>query len=53
MTVVIADTSPINYLLLIGEIAILPRLYGQVLIPPEVLAELSDTDALPAVLSWI
>ena len=45
MTVVIADTSPVNYLVLIGEIAILPRLYGQVLIPPEVLAELSDADA--------
>lgn len=27
MTVVVADTSPLNYLLLIGEIEILPRLY--------------------------
>jgi predicted nucleic acid-binding protein len=53
MTVVIADTSPVNYLLLIGEIAILPRLYGQVLIPLEVLAELSDADALPEVLQWV
>jgi predicted nucleic acid-binding protein len=53
MTVVIADTSPVNYLLLIGEIAILPRLYGQVLIPPEVLAELSDADAPPQVLQWV
>ena len=50
MTVVIGDASPINYLLLIGEITILPRLYGQVLIPPEVLAELSDADAPPKVL---
>jgi predicted nucleic acid-binding protein len=53
MTVVIADTSPINYLLLIGEIAILPRLYGQILIPPEVLAELSDADAPPGILQWV
>ncbi len=53
MTVVIADTSPINYLLLIGEIAILPRLYGQVLVPPEVLSELSDADAPPEVLQWV
>jgi predicted nucleic acid-binding protein len=53
MTVVIADTSPVNYLLLISEIAILPRLYGQVLIPPEVLAELSDADAPPEVLQWV
>jgi hypothetical protein len=29
MTVVVADTSPVNYLLLIGEIAILPSLYGR------------------------
>ncbi len=27
MTVVIADTSPINYLILIDDIQILPRLY--------------------------
>jgi predicted nucleic acid-binding protein len=53
MTVVIADTSPINYLLLIGEIALLPRLYGQVLIPREVLPELSDADAQPEVLQWV
>lgn len=52
MTVVIADTSPLNYLLLIGQIGILPTLYGQVLIPPEVLAELSDADAPPEVLKW-
>ena len=53
MTVVVADTSPLNYLLLIGEIAILQGLYGEILIPPEVLAELSDVDAPPEVLKWI
>lgn len=53
MTVVVADTSPVNYLLLIGEITILPQLYGQVLIPLEVLAELSDVDAPPEVLKWV
>jgi predicted nucleic acid-binding protein len=52
MTVVVADTSPLNYLLLIGEIAVLPTLYGQVFIPQEVLAELSDADAPPEVLKW-
>ena len=41
MTVVVADTSPLNYLVLIGELAILPSLYGQVVMPPEVLAELT------------
>ena len=53
MTVVVADTSPLSYLLLIGEIAILQALYGEILIPPEVLAELSDVDAPPEVLQWI
>jgi predicted nucleic acid-binding protein len=47
MTAVVADTSPLNYLLLIGEIAVMPSLYGQVFIPPEVLAELSDADLGP------
>jgi predicted nucleic acid-binding protein len=37
MTVVIAGTSPLNYLLLIDEITILPSMYDQVFIPPEVL----------------
>lgn len=53
MTVVVADTSPLNYLVLISEIAVLPNLYGQIFIPPEVLSELSDSDAPPEVLRWI
>jgi predicted nucleic acid-binding protein len=28
--IVVADTSPINYLVLIKEIDILPRMYGEV-----------------------
>ena len=53
MTVVVADTSPLNYLLLIGEIEILPRLYHEIFIPPEVLAELTDCEAPPEVSNWI
>ena len=53
MRVVVADTSPLNYLLLIGEIALLPGLYGEVVVPGEVLAELTDSDAPPAVARWI
>jgi predicted nucleic acid-binding protein len=52
MTVVIADTSPINYLVLIGETAILPQLYQRVVIPDEVLIELMDEDAPPEVRQW-
>ena len=39
--IVVADTSPLNYLVLIGQIDVLKHLYGQVLIPPAVLAELT------------
>ena len=35
-----ADTSPINYLVLIGQIDLLRQLYTRILIPPAVLAEL-------------
>jgi predicted nucleic acid-binding protein len=51
--IVIADTSPINYLVLIGEIEVLPKLYGRVLIPPSVLGELKRELAPEAVQRWI
>ena len=53
MRVVIADTSPINYLILIDAIEILPRLYGRVIVPLEVLAELTDPDAPAEVARWL
>ena len=34
--IVIADTTPLNYLILIGEPNLLPHLYGRVLIPTAV-----------------
>ena len=45
MRTVISDTSPLNYLLLIGEIELLPKLFGEVIIPSDVFAELSDPRA--------
>src|SRR5579862_7915694 len=53
MTVVVADTSPLNYLVLIGQIDLLRGLYGRVVVPPEVLAELTDHGAPREVLEWI
>lgn len=38
--IVIADTGPINYLILIQEIQILPVLYGRILVPASVCDEL-------------
>jgi len=51
--IVIADTSPVNYLVLIGEDELLHQLYERVLIPPAVLGELLDPASPPRVLEWI
>ncbi len=40
MIVIISDTSPLNYLILIEHIDVLPKLFGRVIIPPAVFAEL-------------
>ena len=42
MTVVVADSSPLHDLALIDLIDVLPRLYGRIVIPQEVLSELTD-----------
>jgi predicted nucleic acid-binding protein len=52
MKVVVADTSPLNYLLLIGEVDLLLHLYGRVLVPDMVVSELRDSEAPPAVRAW-
>ena len=38
--IVVSDTSPLNYLVLIGAIDVLPTLFTDVHTPPEVIAEL-------------
>ena len=51
--IVIADTSPLNYLVIIGEIHLLPRLYTAILIPPAVAEELQQPNAPEKVRAWI
>src|SRR5579871_238206 len=51
--IVIAGTSPINYLVQIGEIEVLPKLYDSILIPPSVRNELEHPHAPDAVRRWI
>ncbi|HEY6270454.1 MAG TPA: hypothetical protein VIX19_00495 [Terriglobales bacterium] len=51
--IVIADTSPLNYLVLIGEVEILQRLYGRVIIPDAVWRELQHPETPPAVAEWV
>lgn len=50
---VVSDTSPICYLLLIGEIDLLPTLYERIYIPQAVVAELKHPRAPSMVRSWI
>ena len=52
MTVVVADTSPLNYLILIEAIDLLLRLYERIIIPTGVLAELIDDSAPGPVKEW-
>lgn len=51
--IVVADTSPLNYLVLIGEAGVLYQLYGRILIPPAVLSELQDPAAPSVVSAWM
>lgn len=45
MRIVVADTGPIHYLVLIGHIEILPALFEKVIIPSVVRAELTRAGA--------
>jgi predicted nucleic acid-binding protein len=45
--IVVSDTSPINYLLLIDQIDLLPRLFQQIIIPDVVRDKMLDPGAPP------
>ena len=51
--IVVSDTSPINYLILIDFEYILPSLFQQVRIPQQVFQELSSPKAPKKVRDWI
>ncbi len=51
--IVVADTGPINYLVLIGEIEVLPALYGRVFVPLSVWEELTRPQAPKPVREWV
>lgn len=52
MSIVVSDTTPLNYLILIGEVEVLPRLFGTLLVPPAVIAEMLHPKAPSAVSAW-
>jgi predicted nucleic acid-binding protein len=50
--IVVADTSPLNYLVLIDEVDLLPALFGRVLLPQAVLQELQHPKTSLKVREW-
>ena len=50
---VVLDTSPVSYLLLIGEVEILPALYDRLFVPSAVAAELGAPEASPIIRTWM
>jgi len=51
--IVIADTGPLNYLILVGEVEILPKLFGHILIPAAVFKELQQDRTPESVRKWM
>jgi predicted nucleic acid-binding protein len=51
--IVVADTTPLQYLILIQYEQILPALYGQVVVPPAVIEELSRDETPQPVRDWL
>ena len=51
--IVVSDTSPLNYLVLIEEVEVLPAIFGRVVVPPAVVEELQAPGAPDAVRAWI
>jgi predicted nucleic acid-binding protein len=53
MIVVVADTSPLNYLVQIDYPDLLAALYERVLVPPAVMSELDHPRTPPPVRAWL
>jgi predicted nucleic acid-binding protein len=51
--IVVSDTTPLNYLILIEQIDLLPRLYGQVIVPTIVVHELRHLHTPASVRTWM
>ena len=51
--IVVADTSPLNYLIQIECDHLLPALYGEVFLPPAVMQELKHPGAPASVRGWL
>jgi len=52
VSVIISDTTPLNYLILIGQSDVLERLFGRLLVPPAVIKEMLHPKAPAQVAAW-
>jgi predicted nucleic acid-binding protein len=52
MAVVVSDTTPLHYLILIGRDSVLQTLYGEIIVPPAVLEELAHPAAPQDISAW-
>ncbi len=50
--IVVSDTTPLNYLILIGSVEVLPAIFGRVYAPSAVIAELSHSRSPQVVRTW-
>jgi len=50
--IVVSDTTPLNYLILIDSIDVLPKLFQEVYVPPSVVVELTRPKAPEIVRIW-
>jgi|SRR5690242_3267895 len=53
MQIVVADATPLNYLILIEAVELLPKLFEKIYLPQEVADELGTADAPEPVSSWM
>jgi predicted nucleic acid-binding protein len=51
--IVVCDTSPLNYLVLVGSVDALPKLFKDVYVPPTVLGELLHDRTPESVRQWV
>ena len=51
--IVIADSTPLNYLILIHQVDLLPQLFDRILIPPAVFEELQHQETPGVVRRWV
>jgi len=50
---VVSNTSPLRYLIVVGQAGLIGKVFQQVLIPPAVIAELTHPSAPPEVRLWM